>query len=133
MPDQEKRIMPESPSTQRTASSAAYLDPSRPIAERVQAVRGVRVDGIDFSQAMANALRTKPGGDQLAVTIRNFADVPVPGVCHLIYVVVHSLFNLLIQEDQIRCFENVAAHLTSDRVRRGGFSPIRQPPACVCL
>lgn len=80
------------------------------------AARGVRVDGIDFSQAMVDQLRVKPGGDQLAVTIGNFADVPVSGVYQLIYVVFNSLFNLLTQEDQIRCFENVAAHLTFEGV-----------------
>ena len=80
------------------------------------AARGIRVDGIDFSQAMVDQLRTRPGGDRLAVTIGDFADVPVAGAYRLIYVVFNSLFNLLTQEDQIRCFENVAAHLTSDGV-----------------
>jgi hypothetical protein len=75
---------------------------------------GIRVDGIDLSHAMVDQLRTKPGGDQLSVTIGDFADVPVSGAYHLIYVVFNSLFNLLTQEDQIRCFENVAAHLTDD-------------------
>jgi SAM-dependent methyltransferase len=78
------------------------------------AARGIRVDGIDLSQAMVDQLRTKPGGDQLSVTIGDFADVPVSDAYRLIYVVFNSLFNLLTQEDQIRCFENVAAHLTSD-------------------
>jgi trans-aconitate methyltransferase len=78
------------------------------------AARGIRVDGIDFSPAMVDELRTKPGGDQLSVTIGDFADVPVAGAYRLIYVVFNSLFNLLTQDDQIRCFENVAAHLTSD-------------------
>jgi hypothetical protein len=32
----------------------------------------------------------------------------------LIYVVFNTMFNLLTQEDQVRCFENVAAHLTDD-------------------
>jgi SAM-dependent methyltransferase len=78
------------------------------------AARGIRVDGIDLSQAMVDQLRTKPGGDQLAVTIGDFADVAVSGAYRLIYVVFNSLFNVLTQDDQIRCFENVAAHLTSD-------------------
>jgi SAM-dependent methyltransferase len=75
---------------------------------------GIRVDGIDLSQAMVDQLRTKPGGDQLLVTIGDFADVPVSDTYRLIYVVFNSLFNLLTQEEQIGCFENVAAHLTSD-------------------
>lgn len=78
------------------------------------AARGIRVDGVDLSQAMVDQLRTKPGGDQLSVTIGDFADVPVSNAYRLIYIVFNSLFNLLTQEDQVRCFENVAAHLTSD-------------------
>ena len=75
---------------------------------------GIRVDGIDLSPAMVDQLRARPGGDQLSVTIGDFADVAVSGSYRLIYVVFNSLFNLLTQDDQIRCFENVAAHLTSD-------------------
>jgi len=78
------------------------------------AARGIRVDGIDLSPAMVDQLRAQPGGDQLAVTIGDFADVPVTGVYRLIFVVWNTFFNLLSQEDQVRCFENVAAHLTDD-------------------
>ena len=63
---------------------------------------------------MVAKLRTKPGGDELSVTIGDFADVPVEGNYRLIYVVYNTLFNLLTQDDQVRCFENVAAHLTDD-------------------
>jgi len=78
------------------------------------AARGLRVDGIDLSPAMVDQLRTKPGGDRLEVTIGDLADVPVPGTYRLIFVIFNTLFNLLTQEDQVRCFENVAAHLTDD-------------------
>lgn len=78
------------------------------------AARGVRVDGIDISPAMVAKLRAKPGGDQISVTMGDFADVPVSGTYRLIYVVFNTLFNLLTQADQVRCFENVAAHLTDD-------------------
>ena len=80
------------------------------------AARGIRVDGIDFSQAMVDQLRARPGGDRLAVTVGDFADVSVAGAYRLIYVVFNSLFNVLTQADQVRCFENVAAHLTDDGV-----------------
>jgi SAM-dependent methyltransferase len=80
------------------------------------AARGIRVDGVDISAAMVAQLRAKPGGDQIAVTMGDFADVPVPGVYRLIFVVANTLFNLLTQDDQVRCFENVAAHLTDDGV-----------------
>jgi SAM-dependent methyltransferase len=78
------------------------------------AARGIRVDGVDISPAMVEQLRTKPGGDRISVTIGDFADVPVAGTYRLIYVVFNTMFNLLTQEDQVRCFENVAAHLTDD-------------------
>ena len=32
----------------------------------------------------------------------------------MIFVVFNTLFNLLTQDDQVRCFQNVAAHLTDD-------------------
>ena len=78
------------------------------------AARGIRVDGIEISPAMVARLCAKPGGDRIAVTIGDFADVPVDGAYRLIFVVFNTLFNLLTQDDQVRCFENVAAHLAAD-------------------
>jgi hypothetical protein len=78
------------------------------------AARGIRVDGIDLSPAMVDELRARPGGDRLSTTIGDLADVPVAGTYRLVYVVFNILFNLLTQEDQVRCFENVAGHLTDD-------------------
>ena len=78
------------------------------------AARGVPVAGIDLSPAMVERLRAKPGGDAIAVTIGDFADVPVTGTYRLVYVVYNTLFNLLTQDAQVRCFENVAEHLTDD-------------------
>lgn len=80
------------------------------------AATGVRVDGIDFSPPMVEKLRAKPGGDEIDVTMDDFAEVGVPGTYRLIYVVFNSFFNLLTQDDQVRCFENVAAHLGDDGV-----------------
>lgn len=76
--------------------------------------RGIRVDGIDFSPAMLAKLRAKPGGDQLSITMGNYADVDVSSAYRLVYIVANSLSNLLAQDEQVRCFENVAAHLTDD-------------------
>jgi SAM-dependent methyltransferase len=78
------------------------------------AARGIQVDGVDISPAMIAQLRARPGGNKIAVTIDNFADVPVPGTYRVIFIVWNTLFNLLTQADQVRCFENVAAHLTDD-------------------
>jgi hypothetical protein len=50
------------------------------------------------------------------VTIGDFADVPVQGRYRLVYVVFNTLFNLLTQDAQVRCFVNVVAHLDDDGV-----------------
>jgi SAM-dependent methyltransferase len=78
------------------------------------AATGVPIDGIDFSAPMVAKLREKPGGDAIAVTLGDMADVAVDRTYELIYVVFNSFFNLLTQDDQVRCFENVAAHLRDD-------------------
>ncbi len=78
------------------------------------AARGVRVDGIDISPAMVAQLRSQPGGEAMQVTMGDFADVAAAGSYRLIYVVWNTFFNLLTQEDQVRCFGNVARHLTDD-------------------
>ena len=80
------------------------------------AARGIRVDGIDLSPAMVAKLRAKPGGEDLSVTIGDFADVDVAGSYKLIFVVFNTLFNLLTQDEQVRCFVNVARHLTDGGV-----------------
>ncbi len=80
------------------------------------AAQGIRVDGIDFAPAMVEQLRAKPGGDAINVTIGDFADVSVSGSYALIFIVWNSLFNLLTQDEQVRCFQNVAAHLTPEGV-----------------
>ncbi len=76
------------------------------------AARGVHVDGIDLSPDMVAKLRAKPGGEAIAVTMGDFAEVAVAGSYRLIYIVYNTFFNLLSQEQQVRCFCNVAAHLT---------------------
>jgi SAM-dependent methyltransferase len=73
--------------------------------------RGLEVHGIDASEAMVAKLREKPGGDAVPVTIGDFADVGVDGTYSLVYVVFNTLFALESQEEQIRCFRNVARRL----------------------
>lgn len=72
---------------------------------------GLEVHGIDISPAMVAKLKSKPGGDLIPVTIGDFADVGIGGEYSLIYIVFNTIFALLTQEDQIRCFRNAAAHL----------------------
>lgn len=80
------------------------------------ATEGIQVDGIDVSEPMVARLREKPGGERIGVTMGDMAEVAVDGRYRLIYVVFNSLYNLPDQEAQIRCFQNVAAHLTDDGV-----------------
>ena len=76
------------------------------------AARGIEVHGIDASEAMVAKLREKPGGEEIPVTIGDFADVGVDGRYPLVYLVFNTLFALPSQDDQVRCFQNVAARLT---------------------
>ncbi len=76
--------------------------------------RGVPVEGIDFSPEMVAQLRSKPGSEKIPVTMGNYADVAVPKTYRLIYIVFNTFYNLLTQDEQVRCFENVAAHLMDD-------------------
>jgi ubiquinone/menaquinone biosynthesis C-methylase UbiE len=78
--------------------------------------RGLEVHGIDASPAMVARLRAKPGGDRIPVTIGDFADVGVAGEYSLVFVVFNTIFGLLTQDDQVRCFRNVAAHLQKSGV-----------------
>jgi SAM-dependent methyltransferase len=75
------------------------------------AARGVRVHGIDLSEAMVGRLRAKPGGDAVAVTIGDFASTRVEGSFALVYLVFNTIMNLTRQEAQVACFQNAAAHL----------------------
>jgi SAM-dependent methyltransferase len=76
--------------------------------------RGFAVHGIDASPAMVARLRAKPGGDRIPVTLGNFAEMAVSGRFSLVFVAFNTFFGLQSQEDQVRCFNGVADHLTDD-------------------
>jgi SAM-dependent methyltransferase len=73
--------------------------------------RGVRVHGIDLSGAMVARLRAKPGAGRIAVTIGDFATTTVDGRFSVAYLVFNTIMNLTTQDEQVACFQNVAAHL----------------------
>jgi SAM-dependent methyltransferase len=75
------------------------------------AERGVRVHGIDLSEAMVERLRAKPGGESIDVAIGDFATTTVEGSFSLAYLVFNTINNLTTQDEQVTCFRNVAAHL----------------------
>jgi SAM-dependent methyltransferase len=80
------------------------------------AARGLSVHGIEASKKMVAKLREKPGGDAIPLTIGDMADVAVDGEFDLIFLVFNTIFNLTSQEAQVRCFDNVARHLTAKGV-----------------
>ena len=73
--------------------------------------RGVPVHGIDLSEAMVAQLHAKPGADRIGVTIGNFATTRVDATFSVAYLVFNTINNLTTQDEQVACFENVAAHL----------------------
>jgi SAM-dependent methyltransferase len=75
------------------------------------AQRGVAVRGIDVSKAMVARLHAKPGGEDIDVTIGDFATSTVDGSFSLVYVVFNTIMNLTTQAGQVACFRNAAAHL----------------------
>ena len=76
--------------------------------------KNVEVHGLDASPSMVARMRAKPNGDRVPVNFGNFADVAADGQFAIIYVVFNTFFALSSQNEQVRCFRNVAAHLTPD-------------------
>jgi SAM-dependent methyltransferase len=77
------------------------------------AERGVRVAGIDNSEAMLARLREKPGAQRIEAVVGDMAATRVDGDFALVYLVFNTIFNLTSQDGQVACFQNAAAHLGS--------------------
>ena len=75
------------------------------------AQRGVPVHGIDLSNSMVKRLREKQDGEDIGVTIGDFATTSVDGSFSVAYLVFNTIHNLTTQAAQVACFRNVAAHL----------------------
>ena len=75
------------------------------------AQRGVPVHGIELSKAMVARLRAKPGGEDIGVTIGDFATTTVDGTFAVAYLVFNTIMNLTTQAAQVACFRKVAAQL----------------------
>jgi SAM-dependent methyltransferase len=77
------------------------------------AERGLEVHGIDGSEEMLQLLRAKPGGDRVATTVGDFAEVRLAdaGEYSLVVLAINTIYALPDQQAQVRCFANAAAHL----------------------
>lgn len=78
------------------------------------AAKGVQVDGIELSPHMIGQLRTKPEGQKINVIIGDMSSATTGRKYSLVYLVFNTIFNLLTADDQVRCFENAARHLTPE-------------------
>lgn len=76
--------------------------------------KGVRVDGIELSQAMVDVLRRRPGGAHLDVRVGDMTTTSMDRRYGLVFLVYNTIFNVLTQDGQVECFENAARHLTDD-------------------
>ncbi len=73
--------------------------------------RGIRVAGIELSDAMVARMRAKPGGESVQVAMGDFATTSLGRQFSLAYLVYNTIENLTTQDAQVRCFRNVAAQL----------------------
>ncbi|HEY0951775.1 class I SAM-dependent methyltransferase [Nocardioides sp.] len=73
--------------------------------------RGVRVHGIELSEAMVDQLRAKPGADRIEVAIGDMTSARVEGGFGLVYLVFNTIGNVTTQDGQVAVFETAAAHL----------------------
>src|SRR2546430_2704756 len=64
----------------------------------VLAKRGVRVHGIELSQAMVGQLRAKPDAGSIGVTIGDFATTTVGAMFPVVYLVANTIMNLTTQD-----------------------------------
>lgn len=95
------------------------------------AERGVRVEGIDASEAMVARLRAKPRGSEIDVTIGDFSSTTLDGEFSLVYLVFNTIFNLITQDEQVACFQNAARHLATGGcfVVENGVPDLQRLPA----
>ncbi|SEJ48827.1 Methyltransferase domain-containing protein [Arthrobacter sp. yr096] len=73
---------------------------------------GVQVSGIELSHAMIARLREKVDEDRIPVVQGDMSRVRAEGSFTLAFLVFNTIANLLTQDEQVRCFENAASHLT---------------------
>ena len=75
------------------------------------AARGVSVNGIEMSRAMASRITDKPGGEAVDVTIGDMTSTRVAGEFALVYLVFNTISNVTTQDGQVDVFRNAAGHL----------------------
>ncbi len=72
---------------------------------------GVPLEGIEASPEMVAKLRGKPGGETIPLVLGDMATAVTGKTYDVVFLIFNTLFNLIRQDDQIRCCENAARHL----------------------
>jgi ubiquinone/menaquinone biosynthesis C-methylase UbiE len=82
------------------------------------AALGLDVHGVDSSPDMIAVLRAKPGGEAVTIHEGNFAEVGevVDGQFPMIFVIFNTLFELMSQDEQLRCISGAARRLSRNGV-----------------
>lgn len=75
------------------------------------AAGGLRVHGVDASDAMLALLRAKPGGADVATTQADFSKLELGEQFRLAFIALNTIFALPSQDAQVGCFQCVAEHL----------------------
>jgi hypothetical protein len=75
------------------------------------AARGITVSGIEASPDMLAKMWEKPDSNAIHAVVGDMADVNIDGEFDHAFLIFNTLFNLLSQEAQVRCFQNVALKL----------------------
>lgn len=75
------------------------------------AAAGLDVHGVDGSAAMLAHLAGKPGGERVATTLGDFAEVRLDTRFSLVALIANTIYALPDQDTQVRCFANAARHL----------------------
>ena len=75
---------------------------------------GVQVDGIELSPDMLEVLGRRTSGLPVQVWPGDMSTTRTGRTYPLVFLIFNTIFNLLSQDDQVRCFANAAAHLDED-------------------
>jgi SAM-dependent methyltransferase len=78
--------------------------------------RGVKVSGVDSSEAMVAKLRSKAPDIEIPVAMGDFATMELGGPYRAIFVVFNTFFGLITQDDQVAAFQRVASALMDEGV-----------------
>ena len=81
--------------------------------DRIAAVASAAFASMESTsrRTMVAKLREKPERRRIEVAIGDFATTRVDGTFSLAYLVFNTINNLTTQDEQVACFQNVAAHL----------------------